>query len=251
MRFDLGAPARRLFHPLIGLGAYQIPSVIASALAAVFELPIFSVLALPITIAAYVLLRRRIRAPVVSVGDDGLLWESGFKRRFVAQSDVLSVEQLHQTAPVTICTRSGGDITLGGAAIDLQRCTAVGRTIRERFAHSLGASAMAADRAASFARGTRSVAEWRAAVSSMMEASYRAPSASIEDMAAVLKSASATPEERVGAALALRVAGEPPVRVRIAAESVVSEPLRAALLAAAEDDDAKLDVALARMSRSR
>ncbi|HSO35078.1 MAG TPA: hypothetical protein VLT33_21270, partial [Labilithrix sp.] len=192
-----------------------------------------------------------IRAPVVTVGDDGLLWESAFKRRFVAQSDVLSVEQLHQTAPLTICTRSGGNITLGGAAVDLQRCTAVGRTIRERFAPSLGASTMAADRAASFARGARTVADWRAAVSDMMEASYRAPSASLEDMAMVLKSASATPEERVGAALALRVAGEPAASIRVAAESVVSEPLRAALAAAAEDNDAKLDVALARMSRSR
>jgi hypothetical protein len=76
----------------------------------------------------------------------------------------------------------------------------------------------------------------------MLEASYRGPTACVEDMTAVLASPLATPEERGGAALALRVAGEPPTRIRVAAESVVSEPLREALTAAAGDDDAALDV---------
>ena len=81
----------------------------------------------------------------------------------------------------------------------------------------------------------------------MLEASYRASGSSVEDVANVLTSPTATPEERVGAALALRVAGEPPVRIRIAAESVASDSLRDALAAAADGDDAKVDALLLRM----
>ena len=199
----------------------------------------------------------------IGVGDDGVLLEKGFAKRFVTQPDILAIEQLHQTAPLVIRTRSGGDISLAGAAVDPQRCTAVGRALRERFPRTLGGRATgssaaeveprrsAADRAAYFSRGARSVADWRAALSGMIAASYRAPSASVEDMTSVLTSAGATPEERVGAALALRVAGEPPARIRVAAESVASEPLREALAAAADGDDATLDVVLRRMSTQR
>ena len=249
VRFDLAAPTRRLFHPLIGFGAYQIPNVFLSIAAAILGLYFLQMLSLPIMIVAYVLIRRAIKAPVVTVGDDGLVWESGFKKRFIARQDIVGVEQVHASAPVTISILSGPDIVLGGAAIDVQRSTAVGRAIRERFGHARAGEAIAGvDRAAYFARGARSVADWRAALSGRLDASYRAPSASLEDMTSVLTSASATPEERIGAALALRVAGEAPVRIRVAAESVVSEPLREALTAAADDDDAKLDVMLRRMS---
>ncbi|MBS2017696.1 MAG: PH domain-containing protein [Deltaproteobacteria bacterium] len=245
VRFDLGAPTRRLFHPLMLFAAYQIPSVILSIASAVTELYLLQVLAWPTAIVAYAYLRRRLRAPVVSVGEDGVLWEQGFKKRFIPRSEITALEQFHPAAPVTMHVRDGRPITLGGAGFDLPRCWAAGRAVRER----LGSATAPLDRAAYFARDARSVAEWRAALSGKLEASYRAPTASVEDMSAVLTSPTATPEERVGAALALRVAGEPPVRIRVAAESVVSEPLREALVAAAEDDDAKLDRALQRMSR--
>ncbi len=55
------------------------------------------------------------------------------------------------------------------------------------------------------------------------------------------------PSFRVGAALALRISGESPARIRVAAESVLSEPLREALLATAEGDDERLELALRRM----
>ncbi|MDB4946044.1 MAG: hypothetical protein JWP97_5578, partial [Labilithrix sp.] len=61
-------------------------------------------------------------------------------------------------------------------------------------------------------------------------------------------------EQRVGAALALRVAGEPPARIRVAAEAVVHEPTRQVLDALASDDvhdDAAVDKALRRFSTQR
>lgn len=245
VRFDLAAPARRLFHPLIMFGAYQISNLIFSIAAAALDVYILQMLAWPISIGAYAYLRRRLRAPVISVGEDGILWETGFAKRFIDRSDITAIEQIHPAAPVTIHVREGKSITLGGAAFDLPRSWAAGRAIRER----LGSAAAPVDRAPSFARNARSLAEWRAALSGKLEAGYRAPTASVEDMNAVLTSPTATPEERVGAALALRVAGEPPVRIRVGAESVVSEPLREALLAAAEDDDARLERAMQRMAK--
>jgi hypothetical protein len=156
---------------------------------------------------------------------------------------------------VAIELRHGGTLRLAGAALDLQRSTAAGRVLRERLARltpGAGATNPAAEtspapRAAHYARGQRTVAGWRAALAAMRDASYRGPTASVEDMTAVLTSPLATPEERVGAALALRIAGEPPARIRVAAEAVASEHLREALAAAAESDDATLDVALRRL----
>lgn len=254
VRFDLAAPVRRLFHPLLGFAAYQAPSVVLSVVGSVLELYWIQTCALPLAIVLYVLARRLIRAPVVTVGDDGILVERGLKRRYVALRDILGVEQLHQSAPLVIRTRAGGDIVLAGVALDPQRGSAAGRAIFERLArtrvahdgtHSAGGGA--SDRAAYFARGARSIAAWRAALASVLEASYRASGSSVEDVASVLTSPTATPEERVGAALALRVAGEPPVRIRIAAESVASDSLRDALAAAADGDDAKVDALLLRM----
>jgi hypothetical protein len=256
VRFDLASPARRLFHPLLGYGAYQLLTIPLAIVASVADVAFLQVLAYPLTIVAYVVTRRALRAPIVTIGDDGLLWESGWRRRFVPLRDIVEVEQLHQTMPVTIQLRSGGALRLAGAAVDLQRSSAAGRALRERLARRApdtvaaagSAEASPADRAAHYGRGERTVADWRAALAAMLAASYRGPTASVEDMTAVLASPLASPEERVGAALALRIAGEPPVKIRVAAESVVSEPLREALAAAAEDDDAALEGVLRRLS---
>ena len=258
VRLDLASPARRLFHPLLGYGIYQVLSVLSGIAAGVLELPLLQVLAVPAVVVGYIVMRRRVRAPIVTIGNDGLLWEAAWKRRFVPLRDIRAVEQHHQTMPVEILLRNGDVLRLAGAAVDLQRSTAAGRMLRERLAQLVpdaGATSEAghtspAHRAAYYARGQRTVAGWRAGLASMLDGSYRGPTASVEDMTAVLTSPLAAPEERVGAALALRVAGEPPVRIRVAAESVVSEPLREALAAAAESDDAALDVALRRLGVS-
>jgi len=57
----------------------------------------------------------------------------------------------------------------------------------------------------------------------------------------VLHSAQATPEQRVGAALALRVAGQPKERIRIAVDAAADERVREALEAVVEARDGELD----------
>ena len=65
-----------------------------------------------------------------------------------------------------------------------------------------------------------------------------------------LRSAQATPDQRVGAALVARVGGIPPERIRVAAEASADERVRVALEAVAEDkDDAVIEKAMKRMSR--
>jgi len=67
-----------------------------------------------------------------------------------------------------------------------------------------------------------------------------------EKLWAVVEDASAKPEARASAAAALRVKGEAPVaRLRATAEATASPKLRVALEAAASDDDAVLEQALA------
>lgn len=65
-----------------------------------------------------------------------------------------------------------------------------------------------------------------------------------EDAFAVVRSAAATDDERIGAAIALRVAGEPE-RVRIAADTLANDDVRDALEAIADGaDDVRVERAL-------
>ena len=79
----------------------------------------------------------------------------------------------------------------------------------------------------------------------MERSGYRSAATTVDVAAAVLRSPRATPEERVGAAVALRVAGEPPEKIRVAAEAVADDRLRVALEAVAEDaEDARVEKAM-------
>jgi hypothetical protein len=73
----------------------------------------------------------------------------------------------------------------------------------------------------------------------------------LDDARAALTSPDASPEERVGAALALKAAGEPPAELRVAAEAFVEERLRVAVEAVADGDDARAEAALQRLSARR
>src|SRR5207253_2417754 len=85
-------------------------------------------------------------------------------------------------------------------------------------------------RAAAFERGgeKRDVGAWKSALRGTLDAGYRAAGTTVEDANAVLASTGSTIEQRLGAALALRVAGEPPQRIRIAADGMVDPKLRVA-----------------------
>jgi hypothetical protein len=100
------------------------------------------------------------------------------------------------------------------------------------------------------ARGDRTVARWRAELEGGAHA-FRSMALPAEELALVLDDPHALPDERVGAALALRGASrgapaEASARIRVAAASTQDRSLRVALELLAEDevDDTRLEAAL-------
>ena len=109
------------------------------------------------------------------------------------------------------------------------------------------------DVTSSLARGSRSIAEWRAWLRTAATASggFRDATLPVESLEALLADPGASTEERIGAAIALRESGvlgpaNVQNRIRVAAEATANPHVRVALLAAAEDeiDETVLDKAL-------
>jgi hypothetical protein len=201
----------------------------------------------PAALLAYHFLKKLLRPPTLVIGDDGIAYSAGITKRFVPRSAVTSVEQPHTSAPLVVHTIAGGPIVVNASVLDPPRRTAAAQLAYER----LVATPRGAEPPAAFGREGRSVSAWRAHLRGLFDAGgYRTAGTSVDDAAAVLKNAAATPEQRIGAALALRVAGEPPEKIRVAAESAADERVRVALEAVAEsDDDVKIEKALRRLSR--
>src|SRR5262249_10580900 len=84
--------------------------------------------------------------------------------------------------------------------------------------------------------------EWRSALGALARrgVDYRAAGLSPDDLSALLASPDATPERRLGAALALAASKHPaaPERIRIAAAQCASERLRVALESVTAGGDA-------------
>ena len=233
-------PTRRLLHPLFGAVAYVCGMLLMIGLTSLggasggFELA-YALYPL-VSLLIYAGSRRLLRAPEVTVGEDGVLLKRRFGTMFVPRAEIFFASALGSTF---IIERRGGErIVLSGVALDLARRQAVVRVIEER----LTPSATTADRYTHYERGGRVLAEWRAHLAAAMnQASYRHNAATVDEAAAVLHSVEATPEQRVGAALALRVAGQPKERIRIAVDATADERVRAALEAVAESRDGEVD----------
>ena len=226
---DLARPGRRWLHLLYAYLAYQLTSVAIAPLAwlaaAGMDRPLsglvllasYLVLALLVT-SAYALMKRLFAAPVVTVGRDGVvvLWR-GRQRRLSLRPGVAPHED-----PA---------LRFSALGLDSDRRWALWRLVAAR------ASAGAPDvPAGSFERGGRDLAAWRAHLeAAMRDGSYRTAGLAPDAAARVLESVQATPEQRVGAALALRVAGEDGARIRVAAEACADEALGEALVAIADD----------------
>jgi hypothetical protein len=255
----LDAPARRFYHLLLAVGAYQLGSLLALPFVLLGTMlakdPAVELLTRggsavvgPAVLVVYTLLRRLLRPPTLTIGDDGVAYSAGLKRTFVPRAALASVEQPHPSAPLVLHTAGGAPVVVNASVLDPARRVAAGRVVYER----LVAAPRGAEAPAAFERAGRSVTAWRMHLRGLFEAGgYREAGTSVDDAAAVLRSASATPEQRVGAALALRVAGEPCERIRVAAEGAADERVRVALAAVAdagEDDDAPLEKALKRLA---
>ncbi len=256
VRIPFATPRRRLLHPLLGLitswvaglltaiplmllflrtesGNYELAMILRAALGALISL---------VTVfGAYPLLKRIARAPELTIGDDGIVFTAGRRTRFVPREKIRSVDQPHPKMATTIQS-DGAPIIISGTGIDADRRAAATNILRHRL------QAPAQVNATHFARGGRSLVEWREHLRRAMDPSYRSPGTSPDDAEATLRNPAATEDEKLGAAIALRVSGAAPARIRIAAEGSAYDPFREAIAAIA--DDASDDVVERKLARA-
>lgn len=222
---------RRLVH-IVLLGVAYLPVVFVSA-------PIgpIAFLALPIL---YELLRFLFRPPLLEVGQDGLrVGRARVRREEVARVVFFAPSSL------IVEKKDGKKLRVFPMALDPVRIAAAAEIVDAR----LGDRPPPA-RANAFERAGRGLAEWRAGLLTSLDPSYRTSGATVDDAATVLASQTATVEQRIGAALALRVAGEPLERVRVAAEGTVDPKVRVVLDAIADGaDDERVDETLRALQR--
>ena len=246
--YALGSRTRRFLHLAVGYGAYNVGMITATLLGfllvALFstpgpEPPAFQFsLIVAATALAYALGRRLVSAAEITVGSDGVrVVKHGFFRRFYPLADIVAAEQHSHGVPVHIRLRDGRVVVLGGVGVDVPRRDALARHIRALLAARDGVQTPQGE---SFARAGRSVRDWREHLRAMMEGGYRVASAAMpkEALAELVAKPGAPIDQRVGAALALRVSGdaEAPARIRVAAERCVDAQTRAALEAAAAEE---------------
>jgi hypothetical protein len=189
------------------------------------------------------LLYRARRPPEVVVGTEGVLIRRPFGKNYFRYSELDSVSAdggalrfRKKGESQSRFTAARGDSTLVSAAV---------KRIADARALFGGREAEAAV-SDLLELGGRDVAEWRAGLSTLAKQSgYRNASMTPEALCGVLENPETSPKRRIGAAMLLRIASpEARPRIRIAADACADEDLRAALAAAAEDeeiDDAKLE----------
>ena len=244
---DLGARKRRWLNVAIGFGAYQLASftAIPMMLVSMFALrgapgapPLMFVWIMIVLPLLYRAFKRRTRAPVIEIGDDGMTIRRSLKSQFYPRGTIYGANPVPGTASLTLST-SIGNAVIGGSILDRERSQAVLDTMRSRWAQP----AAPLPRFAAYLREGRDLAVWEADLRvRIATAGYRdASGVTVEDAEAVLRNASAPVDARVGAALALKAAGER-VRIADATAPISDEALREALEAVADghDEPAKL-----------
>ena len=248
----LSKPTRRLLHPLFGFVSYVVGLTAVMTIGMAFkadghQFEVAFAAYPPVTLLLYALLQRYVRAAVVTVGDDGVAVRAHGKTRLIARRDIAFVGS-PTNGVLAIEERSGARTAVTNVLLDHARVAAVARLAAERAGPSAGASA-GAERFAHYERAGRPLAAWRDHLGrAMNDASYRHNAATIADAAAVLGSGEASTEQRIGAALALRVAGQPPERIRVAAVGAVDDRVREALEAVADaENDVVIERALQRL----
>lgn len=235
--------ALRLLLFLLGV-AFAVITLGESSRHPVADLVLVAVLAGPL-LALLLPGLLRAGAPSLVAARDGLRIEEGDSTRFVPYAEIASLEaegptlviRRREKGPVRLSMRDASDAHVRGVRHRIEAMAA--RRDGEPIARVL-------------ARGDRPLAEWRASLAALTErgTDFRQPSYGAEDLARVLDDAAATPEVRVGAAVALRASDpEGTARIRIAASETADDELRAALEAIADDEPA--DAVMERAIRTR
>ena len=184
---------------------------------------------------AYWFAARSVGHVDITIGADGLYAGRGWRRTFVPIYGVHSVEA-PPSSPETVALRlHSGEVrtyrmeTRGDALAVVQR-------VRDVLAlHQMGLPD-AVQRALS-AQGPATPEAWRDVfVDAVRGATYRDVSLSLDDLTRVLSAPSATPAQRLGAAMAVRAldGASPVTRVRVAVELVADPAMQQALEAAAQ-----------------
>jgi hypothetical protein len=239
--YRLGARHRRVLHLAVGFVAYVIAAFTQAFVSSWHDLPRIAFL-IAVMSAVFVIGKRIIRAPVVTVGTDGVwIVTHGFFRRFVPLSEIASVWQSISGRPIRLKLRSGETVEIAGFWIDADRRDAIATHVRALLAKPAPHAPLV------LAREGRSVREWRAHLQRIVEGAGYRVAASNDSLADLVGAPGLSAEERVGAALALRVAGAADApKIRVAAEQCLDPKTRAALEAAAraEVDELAIEKAL-------
>jgi hypothetical protein len=238
---ELGATSRRYIHVFIGYVALFLGQGLAGELVrGVWT----NIAAVAFIAAVYFALRRLVRAPIVRIGTDGIEIVTGARRHRVLRDDVVRFHIPRERGPIVIERRNRKKLRVRRIVLDAARVSAALDTANRRFG-----TGDTPERAAVFERGDRDVAAWRAHLRGVVDGGYRSAGATLEDAERIVVDPSATVEQRIGAALALRVSGAPVAAVRVAAEGAVDPDVRSAFDAiGSEEGDGRLEEALGRMA---
>ncbi len=179
----------------------------------------------------------------VVVGLDGIVIRNKGLARFVPMAELVQADAVGSRVVVRRQPPSGGaheiiDIPVACAADgDTSRADAVVDALRRAIERRPSQPSTAGE---ALDRGPKSLRAWRAQLAGMSraDASYRSVALGNEELGALVLDASAPPDRRVGAALALASTARTEARdlVRIAVPAVADDDLRASLEAAAEGE---------------
>jgi hypothetical protein len=208
----------------------------------------------PLALAATIAIER-VTIPRITIGADGILIERFLRKRFLPYANIVSLErEAHQNLQGQPMVSLGFWVRLDtGEKILVD-------TTRERLrdymfqgdhlfdvakaAHELALTKEVRP-ADLLVRGGRSTKEWLHDLDGTRDAHYRVAALTDEDLGGVLRDPNADKTARVGAAICLARAGEEARgRVRVAVEDIAQPDVRAAALAALEDDENALSAAL-------
>jgi hypothetical protein len=201
--------------------------------------------------ACYEVAKRVLAPPKMSVGLDGVtIVRHDWRHTFVPLENIRAARQTNVGSPVLLDLESDGVIEIGGSVVDTQKRDAFAQHVRDLL-HLREASRAQSSEA--LARQGRTIRAWRDHLRGVVEGGgYRvAASGSTKELLEELVIAPGTPKEkRIGAALALRVAGDSQAipLIRVAADACADNEARKALEAIAEEevDEATLERVLAK-----
>jgi hypothetical protein len=192
------------------------------------------VMLLPLATTALltVVMLRPVDTMEVLVGSDGLTVRGELDDRFVAFASVDEVRD--EDRGVALSLRDGGEFVVAGPALGAWQRRAVSERIRDALDALRAADASARTRSL-LARGDTPFDAWRSSLRAQArgEAIYRNNALDRAELFDVLDDTSAPPAQRAAAAMVLAALDdrrdEALTRVRVAAESSASDPLRRAL----------------------